>query len=118
MSQHPKQILEQANAAITVGDFDGFLKFCTDDTEWNFLGERTLKGKDAVRRYMEATYREPPQFKVRNLIAEGDFVVAVGEITVKDAAGKATRYDYCDVWRFRGDKMSELRAFVVPQADG
>lgn len=47
------------------------------------------------------------------MIAEGDFVVALGEITLKDEGGKATRHVYCDVWRFRGNRMAELRAFVT-----
>ena len=63
---------------------------------------------------MVTEYVEPPLNSVANLIAEGDFVTAVGNITMKDEDGKATDYSYCDVWRFRGDKMVELRAFVIP----
>ena len=113
MSQAHKAILEKANAAIVEGDFEGFLKFCTEDTEWTFVGERTLSGKEAVRQWMAITYKEPPVFKVRHLIAEGDFVTAVGEITLKDDDGKAGTHAYCDVWRFRDGRMAELQAFVV-----
>jgi ketosteroid isomerase-like protein len=113
MSEKNKSILEQANAAIAEGDYEGFLSYCTEDTEWQFVGERTLKGKEAVRQWMKATYIEPPEFKVAHLIAEGDFVAALGEITLKDEDGKATTHSYCDVWRFRGDRMVELTAFVI-----
>ena len=117
MAETNKAILEKANAAITQGDFEGFLRFCTDDTVWIFVGDRTLVGKAAVREYMHATYREPPTFHVEHMIAEGDSLAALGEITLKDAKGQATRYAYCDVWRFRDGKMAELRAFVVqPEA--
>jgi len=113
MSEKNKAILEQANAAIATGNYEGFLSFCTDDTKWTFVGDKTLNGKEAVRQYMAKTYIEPPKFKIANLIAEGDFVTALGDITLKDADGKAEHYSYCDVWRFRGDKMVELRAFVI-----
>jgi uncharacterized protein len=113
MSEANKSILEQANAAIVKRDFEGFLKFCTEDTEWNFVGERTLKGKEAVRRWMAETYLEAPEFEVHRMVAEHDFVIAIGEITLKDDNGKATRHQYCDVWRFRDGLMAELRAFVV-----
>ncbi len=113
MSQAHKAILEKANAAIVEGDFEGFLKFCTEDTEWTFVGDRTLKGKEAVRQWMATTYKEPPVFEVRHLIAEGDFVTAVGGITLKDDDGKAGTHAYCDVWRFRDGRMAELQAFVV-----
>lgn len=113
MSERNKTILREANAAVTRGDNEGFLSFCADDIEWTTIGEQTLKGKDAVRQWMTTTYVEPPKFTVTNLISEGDFLTALGEITVKDKDGKATHYTYCDVWRFRGDKMAELKAFVI-----
>jgi len=108
-----KEILKKANAAIVNGDYEGFLKFCSDDTEWTFVGDRTLKGKDAVREWMANEYKEPPKFEVHHLIAENDFVAALGEITLKDEAGKDARHAYCDVWRFRDGKMAGLQAFVI-----
>jgi uncharacterized protein len=113
MSEKNKAILEEANAAIAEGNNEGFLSFCADDMEWTFVGDKTLKGKEAVRQWMATTYVEPPKFRVANLIAEGDFVTALGDITVKDEDGKAADYSYCDVWRFRGSQMVELRAFVI-----
>jgi uncharacterized protein len=120
MSQKNKATLEKGNAAITSGrhanaegNNEGFLSLCADDTEWTFVGGKTLKGKEAVRQYMAATYIEPPKFTVVDLIAEGDFVTALGDITLKDEDGKAVHHSYCDVWRFRGDKIIELKAFVI-----
>jgi ketosteroid isomerase-like protein len=62
---------------------------------------------------MITEYVEPPLNIVANLIAEGDFVTAVGDLTIKDEDGKAAHYSDCDVWRFRGGRMVELRAFVI-----
>jgi uncharacterized protein len=113
MSEKHKVILLEGNAAIAEGNNEVFLSHCADDTEWTFVGDRTLKGKEAVRRYMAEAYVEPPKFTVEHLIAEGDFLTAVGEITLTDKDGQATNYSYCDVWRFRGDKIVELRGFVI-----
>ena len=113
MSENHKATLEKANAAIVQGDIEGFLQFCTEDTKWTFVGDRTLSGKQAVRQWMESAYREPPRFKVHRMIAEGDFLTALGEITLKDENGKETRYAYSDVWRFREGKLAEVHAFVV-----
>jgi uncharacterized protein len=113
MSEKNKAILAEGNAAISQGNNEGLLSFCAEDTEWTFVGDKTLKGKEAVRQYMAATYIEPPKFTVTNLIAEGDFVTALGDITLKDEDGKAVHYSYCDVWRFCGGKIVELRAFVI-----
>ncbi|MET3878555.1 nuclear transport factor 2 family protein [Chitinophaga sp. OAE865] len=108
-----KAVLEKANAAVAGGDNEGFLFFCTEDTEWTFVGDRTLRGKEAVRQYMANAYATPPKFMVENLIAEGEFVTAVGKISMKDETGKMVDYSYCDVWRFRDGKMAELKAFVI-----
>src|SRR6478752_6067315 len=113
MSLSNKATLEKANEAVSRGDYDGFLSFCTDDTKWTFVGERVLEGKVAVRQYMAETYKEPPRFAVERMIADGDVVAAMGEIALKDEAGKTTQYAYCDVWRFEGGKMAELHAYVV-----
>lgn len=113
MSEKHKAILLEGNAAIARGDNEGFLRFCADDTQWTFVGDQTLKGKESVRQYMAKAYIEPPNFTVENLIAEGEYLTAVGEITMKDEDGKEIHYSYCDVWRFRGGKIVELRGFVI-----
>lgn len=116
MSEINKSILKKANASITKGDNEGFLSHCADETEWTFVGDKTLRGKESVRQWMATTYIEPPKFMVENLIAEGDFVTALGTITMKDEDGKEAHYSYCDVWRFRDAKIIELRAFVIKSA--
>jgi ketosteroid isomerase-like protein len=117
MSEAHKLVLEKANAAIVKLDFDGFLKFCTEDTTWTFEGDKVIKGKAAVREWMAATYVESPDFQVHYMIADGDNLAAVGEILLKDDQGKAVRHSYCDVWRFRGGLMAELHAFVVKRLE-
>ncbi|HMF73447.1 MAG TPA: nuclear transport factor 2 family protein [Flavitalea sp.] len=113
MSEKNKEILKRGNAAIAVGDSEGFLQFCADDTQWTFIGDQTLRGKDAVREWMAKTYVEPPKVTVANLIAEGDFLTAIGEVIMNDEDGKVAQYSYCDVWRFRDGKIVELTAFVI-----
>lgn len=82
MSEHNKAILKKGNAAIAEGNYEGFLSFCADGTEWTFVGDQNPKGKEAVRQYIAKAYIEPPKFTVANLIAKGDFVTALGEITI------------------------------------
>ncbi|MBS7564970.1 nuclear transport factor 2 family protein [Mucilaginibacter sp. Bleaf8] len=108
-----KAVLLNANDLITQGDNEGFLSFCTEDTEWEFVGDKTLKGKQAVREYMETAYLEPPKFDVEKLIAGEDFVTAIGKISLKNESGKVVDYAYCDVWQFRDGKLDKLKAFVV-----
>lgn len=108
-----KQILELANGAVTNGDYELFLSYCTDDTKWTFVEDQILLGKEAIRAYMKAAYFIPPKFNVENIIAEGDFVTAIGQISLLNEKGLSTDYSYCDIWTFRDGKMAELKAFVI-----
>lgn len=113
MTEQNKQTLELANAAVTSGDYEGFLSYCTEDTVWTFVGGQTLQGKEAVREYMAQTYQEPPQFEVERMIADEAFVTALGKIKLRDTDGAMVSYEYCDVWRFKDGLLYELKAFVV-----
>ena len=111
--QDHKTTLRKANEAISIGDYEGFLSYCTDDTHWVFMGDTELKGKQAVRQWMAENYIEPPRFDIDQLIAENEHLTAIGNIAMTDTNGTTTNYSYCDVWTFRDGKMAELRAFVV-----
>lgn len=115
-SEANRTTLELANAAVRDGDHEGFLAQCTDDTEWTFVGDRVLRGKAAVRRWMTDTYRQPPRFVVHEMIATADTVVALGEITVADDTGRDVTSSYCDVWHLRDGKLAELRAYVIERS--
>jgi ketosteroid isomerase-like protein len=109
----PKQILTAANEAMARGDVEGFLRFCDDEIEWEMVGDVTLSGKSAVREHLTAG-PDPTTFTVTDLIAEGEVLVATGEIVATDEAGRRVPSAYCDVWTFRDGLMSALRAFVIP----
>ena len=114
MSAKNKEIVEKVNAAFAKGGVEGFLSFCADDVEWTIVGDKNVKGKDAIRQWMASMGgMEPPKFTVNNVIAEGDFVTASGDMTMKDKDGKVAPYAYCDIYRFRDGKIVELRSFVV-----
>lgn len=101
------------NSAIARGDYQAFLSICSDDTVWEFMGEKTLRGKAEVRAYMEQHYLQPPVLKVSHLIAEGDMLTAIGEISLLGEDGNWTDYHYCDLWEFRDGLLETLKAFVV-----
>lgn len=113
MENNNKIILKKANDAVSRGDYEEFLNYCTDDTKWTFVGDQVLNGKEAVRKWMLNEYIEPPKNEVRNVIAENDYLSVLGHITVINKNGDASQYAYCDVWRFRDGKMAELMAFVI-----
>ena len=113
MSAKNKEIIEKVNASFAEGGVEGFLSFCADDVVWTIVGDRTVKGKGAIREWMASMNMEPPKFTVANIIAEGDSVTAHGGMTMKDKDGKTVPYAYCDIYHFRNGKIAELISFVV-----
>ncbi len=76
---------------------EGFLSFCADDVTWTIVGERTVKGKDAIREWMSTWDAEPPRFTVHKVSAESNFVTAYDD----------------NIYRFQGGKIVELNSFVI-----
>lgn len=108
-----KEIILLANAAVSKGDYEGFLVYCTEDTKWTFIGDTEISGKAAVLNYMKEIYLEPPLFDVELLIAEDNYVVTKGTIKLLEKNKQYKQYTYCDIWKFRNGKMAELQAFVI-----
>ena len=108
-----KKVLLEANEAISKGDNEGFLIHCTENVEWVFEGDTIIRGKDSLRKWMSENYATPPQFQVNRLIEDGEFLVAIGTISLNNKTGVVREYSYCDVWQFDGRKMAKLNAFVV-----
>lgn len=113
MSEKNKEIVKKVDAAFAVGNPEGFLSFCAEDMEWTMVGDKTVKGKDAIRKWLTSMDSDPPKFTVKNVIAEGNFVTAHGDMAMQDKNGKVVPYSYCDLYRFRDDKIVALSSFVI-----
>ncbi len=115
MSNKNKEIVKKLNVAIQENNLEAFLSFFTDDVQWTKVGDKAATGKEALGRLIESLGDAPPpsSITVKAMIAEGDYVMAYGELTVEDENGTPTLQAFCDVYRFRGDKIAELTAFVM-----
>ncbi|WP_296150494.1 nuclear transport factor 2 family protein [uncultured Flavobacterium sp.] len=107
------EILLKANQLVREGKYEEYLTYLTEDSKWEFVGERTLLGKEAVRQYIKEFYLAPPLFDMERSIEQGDFVTAVGNISLKSEDGTYSHYRYCDIWRFENGKLAEVTAYVI-----
>ncbi len=114
MSTENEKIVKQINDSFMAGSTDKFLEFCTEDVTWTMVGERVTNGKAAIRDWMkQMPEMGPPQFTVDKMISDEDSVVCYGSMKMKGESGAEEAYSYCDIYAFSGDKVSELRSFVV-----
>ena len=105
--------VEKMNDAMARADVEGFLAYVPEDFAWTMVGEAPVQGKDAIRTFMGQMGSEPPDFTVRALVGDGDYVIARGDMRMPDESGAVVTYEFCDVWRFAGDRPVELNAFVI-----
>jgi len=114
MAANRKEIVQQINDGFRANDLEKVLSFCTDDLVWTMVGDTTVQGKDAIRKWMASMNPQPPQFTIQSAVAEGEFVITRGDMTMRETKnGPSIPYTFCDVYRFQGDKVAELTAFVI-----
>jgi ketosteroid isomerase-like protein len=63
---------------------------------------------------MTDTFRGLVELQVDDVIAEGQFVVALGHVVLQADDGTTSRVAFNDVRRFRDGRIVDLRAFAVP----
>lgn len=119
MSDTNKEIVKKLNAAVRANNLEEFLSFFTDDIRWTKVGDKSAQGKAALRQLIEDLGDAPPPqtttFDV--MIAEGDTVAARGDLTIEVQPGKIIVQKFCDVYRFRDERIAEFTSFVItPEA--
>jgi ketosteroid isomerase-like protein len=101
--QDNKELIERGYAAFTSGDIEAVMSLFDDDIEWVQPGQSavsgTFHGKAEVMEHLGRLAEKTLTVKLNQLIAEGDTVVAITEVT----AGGETGED-ADVFTLRNGK--------------
>jgi ketosteroid isomerase-like protein len=115
MSAKHKEIIEKVNEGFSNNDAETFLGFCTDDVQWQMAGDQPKKGKETIREWISSMAdMGPPKINTTAIISEGDSAACYGNMTMKEK-GEENFYSFCDIYRFSGDKIVELRSFAVKE---
>ena len=98
-----KELIEKGYAAFAAGDVDTVMSLFDDEVEWVQPGESavsgTFHGKTEVLEYLGRMAEKSLAVKLIDLVAEGDTVVALTEVS----AGGQTGRD-ADVFTVRNGK--------------
>jgi ketosteroid isomerase-like protein len=101
--QDNKEIIQRGYAAFSAGDVESVMNLFDDDIEWVQPGASaisgTFHGKTEVMEHLGRLAEKGLTVKLNRLIAEGDTVVAITEVT----AGGETGQD-ADVFTIRDGK--------------
>ena len=114
MSVNRKETVQRINQAFAENNLEKVLSFCSDDLTWTMVGDTTVRGKDSIRTWMASMDPQPPQLSIRQLVADGDVVISQGDMLMQEKKnGPSIPYSFCDIYRFQGDKVAELTAYVI-----
>ncbi|KUI01921.1 nuclear transport factor 2 family protein [Mycobacterium sp. IS-3022] len=106
--QENKQLIQRGYEAFSAGDIETVMAMFDDDVEWVQPGESavsgTYHGKTEVMEYLGRLAEKSLSVRLDQLIAEGDTVVALTEISVEGQTGRDA-----DVFTVRDGKTTSVR---------
>ncbi|MCV7281338.1 nuclear transport factor 2 family protein [Mycolicibacterium flavescens] len=106
--QENKQLVQRGYEAFAAGDIETVMGLFADDVEWVQPGDSvvsgTFHGKTELMEYMGRIAQKSPTIRVLEMIAEGDTVVALTEISVDGHTSRDA-----DVYTIRDGKTATVR---------
>jgi uncharacterized protein len=102
-----KELIKRGYEAFAAGDIETVMSLFDDDIEWVQPGDSTVSGtfhgKTEVMEHLGRLAEKSPTVNVKRLIAEGDTVVAITDVS----AGGETGED-ADVFTIRNGKTVRM----------
>jgi ketosteroid isomerase-like protein len=114
------EIVHALYAATGAGDFDTAETYLTDDFFITEAEDLPMRGVYRGRRALRDLYTKVfAMLKVSNLdvkahCAGGDYVVTILELDFAEKS--AARAEICEVFRFRGEKVCEIKPYYFDAA--
>jgi ketosteroid isomerase-like protein len=117
MSRKNKELVRKINEAFLKRNVDEVSDYIDDKIKWTIVGMPVITGRSNFIETMEMMDLESPDIKIKNVIAEGDYVV-VESLTNQDPGGidaseKPYTPSYCDVYYIKNGKLQELTTYMV-----
>ena len=121
MSSANKKVVRDAYMAISSGDAEGFFDRLSDDVEWYFIGSHrfsgTMKGKEQIVNDLFNVLGDQLEgtgisLEIKQLIAEGDKVVAEMQGTSRSVSGKDYNNTYNIILTVKNGLITEMREYL------
>ena len=101
------EVIKRGYEAFSAGDVETMMSLLDDDIEWVQPGQSaisgTYHGKSEVMEYLGRLAEKSVTVKLNRLLADGDLVVALTEITMGDESGNDA-----DVFTLRDGKTIRI----------
>ncbi|HLE63949.1 MAG TPA: nuclear transport factor 2 family protein [Pyrinomonadaceae bacterium] len=119
--QENTKVVQRGYESFKSGDIQGLLDLFSEDIQWHlpkmenvpFAGKR--QGREQVKQFFAslADAQEVKQFELREVIAQGDKVVALGHYIWRvKSTGREFAADWAHVWTVRDGKLTRLHEYT------
>lgn len=104
-----EEFIRKFNEAFSKNDLDFILGHMSDDIVWNFIGEKNLKGKEAVKDFMEPMKNiETIAMELEQIIIQDLTAAANGRMKIKEPSGEIKSFGFADFYEFSKQKATEI----------
>jgi ketosteroid isomerase-like protein len=112
MNNNPS-FLKTISEQFAKGNFKFVEPHLANDIRWNIIGEDPIIGKEDVLEVSKMVQLESfPVITVKNIVAEGDYVVVESTGVAKTKEGKQYNQTYCEIFRFNNNQLHELTTYL------
>ncbi|WP_181919553.1 nuclear transport factor 2 family protein [Alkalilimnicola ehrlichii] len=116
--KHTEQFLREFNEAWAREDAAAILAAVTDDIRFRMANEAGVGSKEDFAKVLNDMQGSGNTFELaidRVIVGDGQAAVN-GEMRMTDTSGQKKIYAFCDIYTLRGDKISEMMAYVMEKA--
>lgn len=119
-TEHNKEIVRRAIAALSRGDMAGFLADAADEVTLTVMGSAfsPIQGKHKVLKALHNALVARLEnggaiaMTIEHLIAEGDYVAEQARGQARTVDGKDYNNTYCRVWRITDGKVRAIQEYL------
>jgi ketosteroid isomerase-like protein len=112
-----KSTIKQISKEFSNGNFKFCYNYLADNIVWNIVGDKIVKGKEAVIKFCNKTARYfsevTTMFNMHNIIVDGDCVAINGTAEFINPQGKSTHISSCDVYHFKNEQLLNITSYCI-----
>ena len=108
-----KEIINSIIDSFENNEVEAILNHMTDDVEWQMIGDKTISGKDDMRKF----FADNKDMKMisstkKHIIIDGDHVAVDGEVQCsKD--GEVMDMYYCDIYELENELVKKMTTYII-----
>lgn len=105
-----EEFIRDFNEAFSKNNLDFILNNMSDDIVWDFVGEKTMHGKNEVREFLKPMSEvQTLEMVLLQIISREQSAAANGRMKIKEPSGEIKSFGFVDFYEFEGLKIPKVK---------